>query len=110
MLEAYDFGVLVEKIDKAGDNQEEIALYLEQLKNITGRNSVRLEEVENIRPEIERFMNEKSIVQRVWGFFTFVNIMWSFAIFGIVISIGPCIMMIIGPFIAKVMKALFDVV
>ena len=62
MLEAYDFGVLVEKIDKAGDNQEEIALYLEQLKNITGRNSVRLEEVENIRPEIERFMNEKSIV------------------------------------------------
>ena len=36
-------------------------------------------------------------MQRVWGFFCFVNIMWLLAIFGITISLGPAVWAVTKP-------------
>lgn len=38
-----------------------------------------------------------SVFQRVYGFFTFVNIMWVLAIIGITVSIGPALWVILRP-------------
>lgn len=41
--------------------------------------------------------NNMSVFQRVYGFFTFVNIVWTIAILGITISVGPAVWAITEP-------------
>eukprot|EP00386_Alphamonas_edax_P001095 GDKI01003198.1.p1 GENE.GDKI01003198.1~~GDKI01003198.1.p1 ORF type:complete len:799 (-),score=318.95 GDKI01003198.1:198-2594(-) len=53
---------------------------------------------------IEEVEGERGIIQRVVGFFTFVNIMWCFAILGITISVGPAVAYVVGPFIMKLVS------
>ena len=77
---------------------------------MTGREHIGIEELADIRPEIEKFVNKKSIVQKVWGFLTFVNIIWFFAIIGLCFSVIPCIMAIFGPIIERFISWLSDVI
>jgi hypothetical protein len=53
---------------------------------------------------------QKSIIQKVWGFFTFVNLIWMFSICGLAISVGPCLYVIIGPCLTRFMSVVFDVI
>ena len=66
---------------------------------MTGRERITIEELENIRIEIDRFVNEKSVVQKVMGFLTFVNILWFFSIVGLCCTVIPCLSIMFGPFI-----------
>ena len=77
---------------------------------MTGRENIGIEELDNIRPEIEKFINKKSITQKVMGFLTFVNIMWFFAIIGLAVSTIPCFMAIFGPFIEKIITKVADII
>lgn len=51
---------------------------------------------------------QKSIVDRVTGFFSFVNIVWMVSIIGILLTVGPCLAYLIGPFLAKLASALIE--
>jgi len=49
-------------------------------------------------------VNKKSVWQKVWGFFTFINIIWMLSIIVLVISVGPCVWRICGPCIERLAK------
>lgn len=55
-------------------------------------------------------LGQKSIIQKVWGFFTFVNIIWMLSIFGLAISVGPCLYEVIGPCVQRFMTTVFDII
>lgn len=50
--------------------------------------------------------NEQGMINKVLGIFSFVNIMWMAAIFGIFISIGPCFVVIFGNVLKKLLERL----
>ena len=51
----------------------------------------------NMLLEIERFEAQIGVVRRVYGFFSFVNTVWLFAILGIAVSIGPSVYHLLRP-------------
>jgi hypothetical protein len=50
-------------------------------------------------PEFFEEMEKNSVLSRIKGFFTFVNLIWMIAILGIVISIGPSLFFLLRPFV-----------
>lgn len=110
MLNAYDMGVAVEQLDfaQASKNQTGINEALKTLKTLAGRgdddDNVTIEEADGIRNEIDLFVNKKSIWQKIWGFFTFINIIWMISCIVLVISVGPCVWRICGPCIERFAK------
>mmetsp|Transcript_41468 Transcript_41468/g.72829 ORF Transcript_41468/g.72829 Transcript_41468/m.72829 type:complete len:449 (-) Transcript_41468:92-1438(-) len=50
---------------------------------------------------------QKSIVDRVAGFFSFVNVIWMISIIGVLATIGPCIAYLVGPFLLRCMESLY---
>eukprot|EP00741_Cyanophora_paradoxa_P024883 tig00000317_g24024.t1 len=44
----------------------------------------------------------RGLAQRVLGFFTFVNVIWMFSILGISISVGPAVLVLIGPVLKRI--------
>jgi len=50
---------------------------------------------------------ERSVGQRILGFFSFVNIIWVVSIFGVLLTVGPFILYMVGEYIAQVLKALY---
>ena len=51
-------------------------------------------ELKNTLKRIREIEAEVSISQRIYGFFSFVNIMWLIAILGITIAVGPVLLLI----------------
>jgi len=51
---------------------------------------------------------ERSVTQRVLGFFSFVNLVWLISIFGGVLTIGPCVLYVFGETMAKLLKSLYE--
>jgi len=49
-------------------------------------------------------VEEKSITQKVWGFFTFINIIWLLSLVGILVAAVPACMYLFEP----VIKAIFE--
>ena len=77
---------------------------------MTGRDEVTLEDALKIEEETNAYVNKKSIWQKVWGFFTFVNIIWMLAVLGVTISVGPCLYQVFGPCLTRFFKKLGRVV
>jgi len=72
---------------------------------LSGRDDdVSIEEAADIRNQTDLYVNKKSIWQKVWGFFTFINIIWMLSIIVLVISVGPCVWRICGPCIERLAK------
>ena len=71
---------------------------------------MQMKELEERVAELDKFINEKSVTQRFWGFFTFVNIIWLCSIIGIAVSVGPCIYDIIGPWLERLLTIAKDVI
>lgn len=49
---------------------------------------------------------QKSVTDRVMGFFSFMNIIWLLAVLGITLTVVPCIAYLVGPVLLKVAQAL----
>ena len=105
LTEAYHFGYILAKINLTQDES-----HLEEIKEITGRPIVTMAEASLILKEIEELVNHTSIFQKVWGFFTFVNIAWIGAIIGLLISTVPCLLMVFGPCLKKIIAKVAEVI
>lgn len=51
---------------------------------------------------------QRSVMDKVAGFFSFVNILWLIGIMGILCTMGPCIGVIIGPMLKEYALALYE--
>ena len=72
---------------------------MDQVKNITGRSQVTHQQMQDIRNEILKIIEEKSIIQKCLGLLNFINIVWLFSILGLAISVGPCLYFLFLPLI-----------
>jgi len=61
----------------------------------------------NLHVHLQLEDEERSVGQRILGFFSFVNIIWTVSIFGALLTVGPFFLYILGEHIAKVLKALY---
>lgn len=61
-------------------------------------------------PEYLEEIGKNTVLSRVKGFFTFVNLIWMIAILGIIISIGPSLVFLFSPFGGLFMKLIFKVI
>lgn len=69
---------------------------LKQAKEIIGTGEMNVEILHKF-PEYLEESQKNSILSRIKGFFSFVNLIWIIAILGILISIGPALYLIISP-------------
>eukprot|EP00929_Paragymnodinium_shiwhaense_P117266 TRINITY_DN8767_c1_g1_i2.p1 TRINITY_DN8767_c1_g1~~TRINITY_DN8767_c1_g1_i2.p1 ORF type:complete len:531 (+),score=88.63 TRINITY_DN8767_c1_g1_i2:193-1785(+) len=86
MLEAYNLGMLYERLQAAGEAAR--MPVLQAVSDLLGRN-VTPEELHGVREQLVLDLKRGSVVQRVMGFFSFVNLLWLAAIVGITISVWP---------------------
>jgi len=92
-LEAYDLGAFATRLQHStGDH----APLLKEASAMLGR-LVTAAELKGVRATLLTMESHQSIVQKVWGFFSFVNIMWLAAIFGVAVSIGPALWVVMSP-------------
>ena len=75
---------------------------------MTERENITLEELYQIKEDINETVGEKSALSRFWGFLTFVNIVWFIAIAGMSITVIPCIHSIFGEVIKRVAKIFLE--
>ena len=54
-------------------------------------------------PKYLEDIEKNSVLSRIKGFFSFVNLIWMIAILGILISIGPVLLLLINPFLDMLM-------
>ena len=73
------------------------------MKNMTGRGNVTIDEMYAIRPEIDNYINKSSIILKVWGMLSLVNLIWFVSIVGLTASALPCIKQIFSPIIIFLM-------
>ena len=69
---------------------------LKEAKEIAGTGKMNAEILHKL-PEFLDEMETNSVMSRIKGFFSFVNFIWMIAIFGIIISIGPVIYLLLYP-------------
>jgi hypothetical protein len=105
LTEAYHFGYILAKVNITQDES-----HLDEIKEITGRPEVTMTEASLILKEIEAMVNHQSIFQKVWGFFTFVNIVWMGAIIGLLISTVPCLLLVFGPCLKRIIAKFAEVI
>ena len=86
---------------------------LKEAKELAGTGQMNSEILHKI-PEFLEEIGKNTAVSRVKGFFTFVNVIWTIAILGIFISIGPALLYILPyiliPFKELLMKLLLEVI
>eukprot|EP00928_Gymnodinium_smaydae_P046134 TRINITY_DN30733_c0_g1_i1.p1 TRINITY_DN30733_c0_g1~~TRINITY_DN30733_c0_g1_i1.p1 ORF type:complete len:723 (+),score=72.05 TRINITY_DN30733_c0_g1_i1:60-2228(+) len=105
MLEAYDLGVLRETLRHVRPGSSEYVAAMDGIVKLLGR-VVTETELDAIRLELVKAMSHRSLGQRVMGFFSFVNLMWLAAIFGITISVGPVLWLLTKPLRSLIMQIL----
>ena len=105
LLEAFEYGEIVHAVQEAEkqNDQQTIEFYLNKVKIMSERDEVTIEELYSMKAEIMRMVDKKSVFDRVWGFFTFVNIMWFIAILGIAVTLIPTITYFFGDVLSKML-------
>jgi len=93
MLQAFDLGGLAARLAESSANEKELLAAAEKLM---GR-AVTAADLQGAREVLENLVNQKSLISSVYGFFTFVNIMWLLAILGIAVSLGPALWALTRP-------------
>ena len=71
---------------------------INQAKKIAGTGQMNAKILHNLPKYLEQ-MEKNNVLSRIKGFFTFVNLIWMIAILGILLSIGPVLLLIINPFL-----------
>ena len=84
-----------------------IAESFDEMQNMTERENITAEDMEEIRDTIEELVNHVSWIGYVFGFFTFVNIIWCIAICGMTCTVGPCLYVCLGPIIRRIGTCFF---
>ena len=102
LLDAFEFGRLVEQI-KA--NSSPVVEILANATRLAGRTVSSVAEVLAVESTITEMTNGKSIITRVLGAFSLVNIVWFASICGILMFASPFLYLIAKPVVEAVSKA-----
>ena len=76
---------------------------IKKAKEITGDGQINCEILHKI-PEYLEQMDKNSVLSRIKGFFSFVNLIWMIAILGVLISIVPALIYILKPLKALIFQ------
>lgn len=99
------YRVLLETVDPAGVKVEAgpspaapHTRLLQQAGDLLGRpQGLTHPQLLSIPASITALQDHKSPLARLLGFFTFVNIVWTFAVLGIAVSLGPVLVLALAP-------------
>src|SRR3990167_5669675 len=113
--QAWKLGYLQAEIERSTQlTEEETLSFLKKASVVTGRdfdkNPITLESVANVEKVLLEMEQNQGLITKIIGFFTFVNMLWLLAIFGISISIGPALYIFLKPlrrFFTGFFKGLF---
>jgi hypothetical protein len=85
---------------------ETVKALLQQAEVLTGRDagSVTIQMMNNLPDEIQRLEGHDSMITRVRGLFSFINLLWLFSIIGIAVSIGPSVYHVLYPLRDLIMR------
>ena len=87
LADAFSLGVIFEQVSRGASRA-----LLSDAAVLVGRaadDPLTLDELERMRSHLEDLQAHRGVIARVTGAFSFVNLMWLGAIFGIAISVGP---------------------
>eukprot|EP00051_Salpingoeca_urceolata_P014905 m.190296 g.190296 ORF g.190296 m.190296 type:complete len:616 (-) comp18225_c0_seq5:99-1946(-) len=110
MMQAWNLGGLLAQLNSTSSTAAAETL-LQQAANITGRDSLTLEQLQAIPALIEATEAHTSILARARGMFSFINLIWLVSIVGIAVSIGPSVYHITKPiqdWLKRVCKQVLD--
>jgi hypothetical protein len=94
--EAFQLGVLFQKVQSAGANVSDI---LGEVTRVVGRNTpVLLEQLMGLKKEIALLVEDRGIVSRMIGIFSIINIVWFVGILLVVVATGPILWLVTEPF------------
>ena len=86
----------IKYLNDSNNKSEAIEDIIKKAKEITG-DGLMNSEILHKMPEYLEQMDKNSIISRIKGFFSFVNIIWMIAILGVIISIVPAIIYFLQP-------------
>ena len=73
-----------------------------------GRSDLTGAQLSRARTLLQQMDEERSVVDRIAGLFSFVNIVWTVAIVGLVATVGPFLAYIFGEQLVRIAKALYE--
>lgn len=89
-------------------NQQKCANLLQRAAQVVGAaDPLTAEQLAGFRKLLVELDAQKSIVDRVAGFFNFVNIMWMVSIIGVLMTVGPCFAFIAGPVLLRLATSFY---
>ena len=95
LVEAFQLGVLFHKAQSAGAN---VSALLGDVARVVGRSTpVLLEQLMGLEKEIALLAEDRGVVSRMIGMFSFINIVWFIGILLIVAATGPVLWLIAEP-------------
>ena len=101
MLEAFDLGYTVAKLEQGALASTEVQTLLEGAAAILGHDALQEAVTEArlhaIRRELEALAGRRTLLQKTLGLFSFINCLWFAAIIGIAVSLGPVLWILSKP-------------
>ena len=106
MSEAWDIALIYAQIQNATESQS--PHLFEKATNLLQRTTlVTRQEMDTMRKRIVEFELKRGLASQVWGFVSFVNVIWFVSILGIAVSIGPSVWKLLRPF-RELLQKLFQ--
>ena len=101
MLEAFDLGYIVAKLEQGPLASTEVPTLLEEAAAILGHDALQQAVTEarlgGIRRELEALAGHRTLLQKTLSLFSFINCLWFAAIIGITVSLGPVLWILSKP-------------
>eukprot|EP01062_Namystynia_karyoxenos_P069486 TRINITY_DN64973_c0_g1_i1.p1 TRINITY_DN64973_c0_g1~~TRINITY_DN64973_c0_g1_i1.p1 ORF type:complete len:703 (+),score=233.24 TRINITY_DN64973_c0_g1_i1:115-2109(+) len=107
LLGAFQLGAAWQRLQQAFTPEDKAAA-LAAAAEVAGR-PVTEQELGMVLGELTAMLQHRGLLQRVRGFFTFVNVMWLVGISGITVTIGPVVIIVTRPlraFLGRVLARL----
>eukprot|EP00746_Dinoflagellata_sp_MGD_P078416 gnl/MRDRNA2_/MRDRNA2_31362_c0_seq2.p1 gnl/MRDRNA2_/MRDRNA2_31362_c0~~gnl/MRDRNA2_/MRDRNA2_31362_c0_seq2.p1 ORF type:complete len:456 (+),score=41.66 gnl/MRDRNA2_/MRDRNA2_31362_c0_seq2:111-1478(+) len=95
-------GINLERSDNIPGRCQEL---LREAASVLGLSEISGAQLQAVRGFLKDLDEQQSLMDRVRGFFSFVNIMWLISIVGILCSVGPMLVYIAGPMLYRLASA-----
>ena len=112
VLEAFDLGVQAREYASLSCNESVAANatcadVLKAAGEAIGAGPLTHAQLIGIRDIVEAVANERSVGDRILGFFSFVNILWTISIVGVAATVGPCLYYVFGEQLRKAAEVFY---
>jgi hypothetical protein len=79
---------------------------LQQAASVLSLSEISWEQLKAVRGFLKDLDQQQSLMDRVRGFFSFVNVMWLISIVGILCTVGPVLVLFFGPLLSRIVSAM----